>query len=85
MLQVARVTIILLTEAHVTSSPSLRHADMVHQPQVDVQAVRASPPHTVLRGPQLLDQLHTAALALLDGGHVFYGERVVERVLAPGG
>ena len=57
---------------------------MVHQPEVDVQAVRAGPPHAVLRGPQLLDQLHTAALALLDRRHVLNGQRVVEGVLAPG-
>ena len=61
----------------------LGHADVVHQPQVDVEVVGAGPPDAVARTADVLDQLDTATLALLDGGHVLYGQGVVEWVLAP--
>ena len=62
---------------------ALRHADVVHQPQVDVEAVRAGPSNAVGRTADVLHQLDTTTLALLDGGHVLYSQGVVKRVLAP--
>ena len=73
----------MLTEAHVAGAAALGHAHVVHQPEVDVEAVRAGPPDAVLGTAQLLDQLDTAALALLDRRHVLHGQGVVERILAP--
>ena len=73
----------MLTEAHVAGAAALGHAHVVHQPEVDVEAVRAGPPHTVLGAAHLLHQLDTAALALLYGRHVLHGEGEVERVTAP--
>ena len=80
---VSRVAVILLTEAHMAGPAALRHADVVHQPQVDVEAVRAGPADAVAGAADVLDELHAATLALLDGGHVLYGQGVVEWVLAP--
>ena len=56
---------------------------MVHQPQVDIEAVGAGPPDAVAGAADVLDQLDTATLTLLDWGHVLYGQGVVKRVLAP--
>ena len=78
-----RVAVVVLTEAHVAGAAALGHAHVVHQPEVDVEAVRAGPPHTVLGAAHLLHELDTAALALLYGRHVLHGEGEVERVLAP--
>ena len=61
----------------------LGHADVVHQPQVDVEAVGAGPSDAVAGAADVLDQLDTATLTLLDRGHVLYGQGVVKRVLAP--
>ena len=35
---------VLLTETHDTVLPALRHADVVHHEEVDVDLVRAGPP-----------------------------------------
>ena len=66
-----------------SGAPSLRHADVVHQPQVDIEAVGAGPADTVAGAADVLDELDTATLALLDRRHVLYGQGVVEWVLAP--
>ena len=42
---VGSVTPVLLAEAHDPVLPSLRHADVVHHEQVDVNLVCAGPPH----------------------------------------
>ena len=39
------VTPVLLTETHDPVLPALRHADMVHHEQVDVDLVSAGPSH----------------------------------------
>ena len=66
-----------------TWTGSLRHAHVVHKPEVDVEVVRAGSPDAVLRTAEVLDQLDTATLALPDGWHVLHGEGVVEGILAP--
>ena len=77
------VALVLLAEAHAALAAALGHAHVVHQPEVDVEIVRAGSPDAVLGTAELLDQLDTATLALPDGRHVLHGEGVVERILAP--
>ena len=79
-----RVTFVLLTEAHDAVLSSLRHTDVVHHEEVDVNLVRAGPPDGLVFSSPVLDQLDTAAVALLDWRHVPRVGREHERVPAPG-
>ena len=77
------ITIIFLTEAHVSPPSPLTHADMVHHEQVDIQVICAGPPHTLHHSAHLPHHLDTAPLAPHYPGHVLHPHCPVERVLAP--
>ena len=65
----ARIALVLLTEAHVTVAVSLSHAAVVHHEEVDLQLVGAGPPDVVVLGPYEVNHLDTATLAWGGGGH----------------
>ena len=78
------ITIIFLTEAHVSPPSSLSHTDMVHHEEVDIQVIRAGPPHTLHHRASLPDHLDTAALTPHYPGHVRHQGCPVERVETTG-
>lgn len=76
-----RVAKVGLAEAHVASASRFVHTHVVHEEEVDDQALSARPPNFLVKLSMIFNYLDAAPPALLEVGPVIL--RVVERVMTP--